>query len=54
MRARPADPKQCRENALLCTELAEKVDALARANLFRNLAKRNSFQNNCEMSPIGT
>jgi hypothetical protein len=34
------DPKQYRDNALLCTELAEKADRPEGAQVFRNLAKQ--------------
>jgi hypothetical protein len=36
----PGDPKECRKHALTCTKLAEKTDSLARAQLFKNLAKQ--------------
>jgi len=34
------DPKECRENALRCTDLAERTEIPARAQLFRGLAKQ--------------
>jgi hypothetical protein len=36
----PGDPKECRQHALRCTELAEQAQSPERAKLFRNLAKQ--------------
>jgi hypothetical protein len=35
----PADPKECRKNALRCAELAEKAASPERGQVFQNLAK---------------
>jgi hypothetical protein len=36
----PGDPKECRQHALRCTELAKKADSPERAQVFRNLAQQ--------------
>jgi hypothetical protein len=36
----PGDPKECRENALRCTELAHRSQNPEPAELFSNLAKQ--------------
>jgi len=36
----PGDPKECRQHALTCAELAEKADSPARAQIFKNLASQ--------------
>ena len=36
----PGDPKECRQHALTCAELAEKADSPARAQIFKNLANQ--------------
>jgi hypothetical protein len=36
----PGDSKECRKHALTCTQLAEKADSPARAQVFKNLAKQ--------------
>ena len=36
----PGDPKECRQHALQCTELAERAESFERAQAFRNLAKQ--------------
>jgi hypothetical protein len=36
----PGNPKECREHALHCTELAKKADSPERARVFRSLAKQ--------------
>jgi hypothetical protein len=36
----PGDPKECRQHALRCEELAQRADTPSRAQVFRNLAKQ--------------
>jgi seryl-tRNA synthetase len=36
----PIDPQQCRDNASLCRELAERNETPVRAQIFLNLAKQ--------------
>lgn len=36
----PGDPKECRQHALHCAELAEKAQSPERAKVFQNLAKQ--------------
>jgi hypothetical protein len=38
--AMPGDPKECRQHALRCTELAKKADSPERARVFRSLAQQ--------------
>jgi hypothetical protein len=36
----PVDPKECRKNALQCTELAEQAKDPKQATILKNLAER--------------